>query len=290
MSNVSNLKPFNNFFNGFKELSLKGKFQQNGLALLKILSYFTVIIPLIVLMARGIALKGRNITQVSAGPVDLPNSLKVNKLWTYNRSSNFLRGVECIMRGSNLEITVNGFKIEIKAKNLLESGADVIVNAANIHLGGGGGIDGAIHKAGKAAYAKAHLALKNEYNGSFQTGASAAYIASGDLAKKGTIKHVIVVAGPDMRAQTMNDSHKNQLYSCYRNALELANHSKNEHIAFPLISTGIYAFDEDAATAISLQAVCDFIREKGNDLVLKKISFHVLPSESNKINKYFDLF
>lgn len=164
--------------------------------------------------------------------------------------------------------------LTIRRQDIFKSEAKVIVNAANTHLGGGGGIDGAIHHQGGNEYAKAHKELQSLYKASYPQG-HAAIIRSGDLKNKFNIENVIMVAGPEGATSASKET---ELYSCYFNALELAHEQNKTSIAFPSISTGIFAFPKDRAAAISLKAIQDFL-DKYPMTQLKTISIHYLPSD-----------
>jgi O-acetyl-ADP-ribose deacetylase (regulator of RNase III) len=164
--------------------------------------------------------------------------------------------------------------VTIRKQDLFNSGAKVIVNAANTHLGGGGAIDGAIHKIGGPAYAKAHQDLRALYHGQYTQG-YAAMISSGNLAANNAIENVIVVAGPQGGTTPKKE---NELYSCYYNSLKLADQAKKESLAFPSIGTGVFQFPPKRAAAISLKALYDFITEHPQTSV-QRISIHFLPSE-----------
>lgn len=165
-------------------------------------------------------------------------------------------------------------EVTIRRENIFNSKAEVIVNAANTDLGGGGGIDGAIHREGGNEYANLHKELQTFYNSDFVSG-HAALIGSGLLKEKYRIDNVIVVAGPIGKTTPEKE---NALYSCYRNSLTLAHEKGKASIALPAISTGIFDFPKDRAAAISLKAVKDFlVSHKGT--TLKNISIHFLPTE-----------
>jgi O-acetyl-ADP-ribose deacetylase (regulator of RNase III) len=167
------------------------------------------------------------------------------------------------------------FNVTIRHQNLFESGAQVIVNAANTHLGGGRGIDGAIHTKGGASYAAGHRALQTHYNSQYTQG-YAAIIGSGELKQKHNIDDVIVVAGPQGPIRTTQK--ENELYSCYYNSLVLGHYQNLERIAFPTISTGIFKFPKDKAAAITLRAINDFM-DKYPHSTLKTISIHFLGND-----------
>ena len=164
--------------------------------------------------------------------------------------------------------------VTIRRQDIFTSGAEVIVNAANSHLGGGGGIDGAIHAKGGAEYAEGHRELQREYRAEYVLG-HAALIGSGSLKEKYNIENVIVVAGPQ---GVTTPSKEAELYSCYFNTLLLADKQNKTSIAFPSISTGIFGFPKDRAAAISLKAIQDFV-DKHPNTQLKTISIHYLPND-----------
>ncbi len=164
--------------------------------------------------------------------------------------------------------------VTIRRQDIFASGAEVIVNAANSHLGGGGGIDGAIHAKGGAKYVEGHRELQKEYHENYVLG-HAAMIGSGSLKEKYNIENVIVVAGPQ---GATTHSKETELYSCYFNTLVLANEQNKKSVAFPSISTGIFEFPKNRAAAISLKAIQDFVDMHPNTQ-LKTISIHYLPKD-----------
>jgi len=160
--------------------------------------------------------------------------------------------------------------ISIRREDIFNSKADIIVNAANTHLGGGGGIDGAIHKKGGIKYANEHKKLQELYNENYKKG-YAALIGGGDIKDL----EIIVVAGPSGKS---TDTKKDQLYSCYCNSLLLAHLQNKKSIAFPSISTGIFGYPKEEAAKISLQAIHDFL-EQYEKTSVKTISIHFTPEE-----------
>ena len=126
---------------------------------------------------------------------------------------------------------------------------DVIVNAANTSLLGGGGVDGAIHKAaGPALLDQCHQIVARQ--GGCETG-DAVITSAGELSASWVVHTVGPVwTGHDPEQQ---DS---QLTACYQNSLMLANKNCAASIAFPNVSTGVYHFPKERAAQVAAQAVC----------------------------------
>ena len=136
--------------------------------------------------------------------------------------------------------------------------ADAIVNAANSSLMGGGGVDGAIHRAGGPAILEACRKIIAK-QGSCKTG-EAVITPAGRL----PAKFVIHTVGPVWYGGQKQEAAK--LRSCYQQSLKLALDHHCHSIAFPNISTGIYGYPKSAAAAIAVKAVNDFLFE---DEILK---------------------
>jgi len=129
---------------------------------------------------------------------------------------------------------------------------DAIVNAANCGLLGGGGVDGAIHRAaGKELYAECLKLVDSlpEHRG--KTGE--AYLTT---AGKLPCKYVIHTPGPVYRDGKHNEPEL--LSNCYRNSLLRADELGCSSIAFPCISTGIYGYPKEEAAKIAINAVQTF--------------------------------
>jgi O-acetyl-ADP-ribose deacetylase (regulator of RNase III) len=124
---------------------------------------------------------------------------------------------------------------------------DAIVNAANTSLMGGGGVDGAIHRAGGPRILQECMAIVAK-RGRCKTG-EAVITSGGDL----SAKYVIHAVGPVWHGGNNNET--NLLASAYTNSLKLAIEYEVKTIAFPNISTGIYGFPKDKAATIALQAM-----------------------------------
>lgn len=130
---------------------------------------------------------------------------------------------------------------------------DAIVNAANSSLMGGGGVDGAIHRAGGPAILQ-ECKLIREKSGRCPTGQ--AVITSGGNLKARFVIHAV---GPVWHGGSANEAAL--LASAYSHCLKLAFEAKVSSIAFPSISTGAYGFPVSLASVIALNTVKDFLRQ-----------------------------
>lgn len=138
-----------------------------------------------------------------------------------------------------------------KQGDITKEQVDVIVNAANSSLLGGGGVDGAIHRAGGPAILEACRIIRNA-QGKCHTG-QAVITTAGQL----SAKHVIHTVGPIWNGGTHNEHEK--LAACYHNSLRLAQEHQARSIAFPAISTGIYAYPLAQAAEIATHSVRRFV-------------------------------
>lgn len=137
------------------------------------------------------------------------------------------------------------YQIEKVQGDITRVHTDCIVNAANTWLHGGGGVDGAIHRAAGPELS-AECAEYVQENGLLPTG-NVMHTTGGDLPVKGVIHTV----GPIYREHLPEEADR-LLLSCYRNAMAMAESMHYRSIAFPNISTGIYGFPRERAA----QLVC----------------------------------
>jgi len=163
-------------------------------------------------------------------------------------------------------------KIELIKGDITKIKVDAIVNAANSSLMGGGGVDGAIHRAGGTAIldeCKKIIAKQ----GSCKTG-EAVITTAGNL----PAKFVIHTVGP-----VWNNGKKNEaslLAACYQNCLKLAIKHNLSSIAFPNISTGIYGYPKKEAAIVAIDTVLSFLN---TTTAIKKLFFVCFDEENNFI-------
>jgi O-acetyl-ADP-ribose deacetylase (regulator of RNase III) len=142
-------------------------------------------------------------------------------------------------------------KIVLVQGDITRMNVDVIVNAANTSLLGGGGVDGAIHRAGGPAILEDCRKIIARQGGC--NIGEAVITTAGELAAL----YVIHTVGPVWNGGNISEAAK--LNSCYINSLQLAADNNCSSIAFPAISTGIYKFPKELAAGIAVHAVIQFL-------------------------------
>ena len=160
----------------------------------------------------------------------------------------------------------NGTELEVVQGDITRLDVDAIVNAANSSLLGGGGVDGAIHRA-----AGPELVHECRLLGGCRTGD--AKITRGYQLKA---RHIIHTVGPVWRDGAHGEPEL--LASCYRNSLALAQRHGLRTIAFPAISTGLYRFPVDEAAAIATRTVAAHVDAARG--VFDRISFVCFNAEA----------
>jgi len=155
--------------------------------------------------------------------------------------------------------------IELIQSDITQLDVDVIVNAANSTLHGGGGVDGAIHRAAGPQLLAECIKLNGCPTGE-------AKITKGFRLKARFVIHAV---GPIWHGGNSNES--NLLESCYRKSLSLAVENNCSSIAFPNISTGVYGFPKELAANISIREVQTFLFTNKS---IKKVFFCCFDSEN----------
>jgi len=152
-----------------------------------------------------------------------------------------------------LQATFGRTKLVLVQGDITEQKTEAIVNAANSSLLGGGGVDGAIHRAAGPKLHEECLAIRAKQGGC-PTG-QAVITGGGNL----VAKYVIHTVGPIWHGGTQNEP--DLLYQAYSNSLNLAQENQIRTLAFPSISTGAYRFPIREAATIALRAVKEFVEK-----------------------------
>jgi len=157
-----------------------------------------------------------------------------------------------------MEVTVNKTKISVIEGDITRQTTDAIVNAANSSLMGGGGVDGAIHRAGGPAILEECREIVAR-QGRLPT--SKAVITMGGHLQA---QYVIHTVGPIWHGGSKNEAEL--LRSAYHECLKLAAENKLTSISFPSISTGAYGYPVDEAAKIAVSTVFSFLKQQATSL------------------------
>ena len=168
-----------------------------------------------------------------------------------------------------METKINQTSIVLVWGDIIKETTDAIVNAANEHLAGGGGVDGAIHSAGGPS-----IMTECRKIGGCPTG-QAVITTAGKLATK----YVIHTVGPVY--QGGNKGEAILLQNAYKNSLKLALENGLQNISFPAISCGVYGYPLDEAARIALKTCIEFARENIGIKLIRHILFN---------HKIYDVF
>ncbi len=167
-----------------------------------------------------------------------------------------------------MQVQVAASVIEVWPGDITRLDTEAIVNAANSSLLGGGGVDGAIHRAAGPELLQACIPLNGCRTGE-------AKITPGFRLKAAYVIHTV---GPVYRDGLSGESAL--LENCYRNSLQLAIQKGLSSVAFPAISTGVYRFPAPAAAEIAIKTVAGILAENET---IKRVVFAVFSSEMQRI-------
>ena len=160
-----------------------------------------------------------------------------------------------------MEVKINNAILSLVEGDITKEETEAIVNAANSRLAGGGGVDGAIHRAGGSSIMQECRKI-----GGCPTG-QAVITTAGNL----KAKYVIHAVGP-----VYQDGAKGEaalLKSAYLESLKLVSSNKLKSVAFPAISTGVYGYPLNDAAHIALKTVTDYLREHADIELVRFVFF-----------------
>lgn len=163
------------------------------------------------------------------------------------------------------EVTVNKSKIRLLRGDITREEVDAIVNAANSSLLGGGGVDGAIHRAGGPQILRECQEIRDQRG---KCAPGDAVITSGG---KLPARHVVHTVGPIWRGGSALEAET--LANAYRNSLMRAEEVNARTIAFPSISTGAYGYPVDQAAKVAIHAVLDYCKVRDQFAEIRFVLF-----------------
>lgn len=172
-------------------------------------------------------------------------------------------------------------RVRIRVGDITAEAVDAVVNAANSTLLGGGGVDGAIHRAGgPAILAECRELRRTQYPEGLPTG-EAVLTTGGQLPARFVIHTVGPIYGEDGGREA------ELLAACYRNSLALAAAHALETIAFPAISTGVYGYPREEAAQVSSAAIEQFLR---TDETIREVRLVFFSESGMEVYKRFHSF
>jgi O-acetyl-ADP-ribose deacetylase (regulator of RNase III) len=148
-------------------------------------------------------------------------------------------------------------RIEVVKGDITQAGVDAVVNAANSSLLGGGGVDGAIHRAGGKSILEECMQIRSRQGGC--PIGEAVITTAGNM----SATYVIHTVGPVW--QGGKNEEEQLLANAYRNSLALARANGCRTLAFPNISTGVYGFPKPLAARIAYREVAGFLQQHPED-------------------------
>lgn len=162
------------------------------------------------------------------------------------------------MRNRITEVSINKVRLSIIQGDITAQATDAIVNAANSSLMGGGGVDGAIHRAGGPAILEECQKIVSG-QGRLPTGK--AVITTGGNLKAGYVIHTV---GPVWHGGTRGEPEL--LASAYRESLKVAADNNLNSVSFPSISTGVYSYPLAEAAEVAINTIKVFLQEQSTSI------------------------
>jgi O-acetyl-ADP-ribose deacetylase len=169
-----------------------------------------------------------------------------------------------------MDILINQLKLSLVQGDITRQYTDAIVNAANSSLMGGGGVDGAIHRAGGPKILEECRRIVSQ-KGRLPTG-KAVITTGGNL----PAKYIIHTVGPVWQGGTCNEAQL--LASAYLESLRLAEKNHIYSISFPSISTGAYGYPVEQAASVAVQTVVSFLEDEADSI--KNVIFVVFDTKT----------
>jgi len=171
-----------------------------------------------------------------------------------------------------MELVVNKTRLALVQGDITQQATDAIVNAANSGLIGGGGVDGAIHRAGGPAILGECRKIREKIG---RLPAGKAVVTTGGRLEA---KYVIHTVGPVWHGDT--NAEAELLASAYRESLKLAAEKGLKSISFPAISTGAYGYPLEPAARIALEVAIDFAEQSSS---LQEVAFVLFDAYSFQV-------
>jgi O-acetyl-ADP-ribose deacetylase (regulator of RNase III) len=159
-----------------------------------------------------------------------------------------------------MNFNIGNARLELVEGDITKQDTDALVNAASQSLLGGGGVDGAIHRAGGP-----EILAQCRRLGGCEAG-DAKITTGGNL----NAKYVIHTVGPVYSGRPRDEE---LLASCHRRSLEVASENDCKSVAFPAISTGVYGYPLDEAAPIALQTVIDYLKSHDDIALVRFVLF-----------------
>ena len=157
-------------------------------------------------------------------------------------------------------MSIKGTTLKIVQGDLLKQPVEAVVNAANPSIEGGGGVDGAIHRAAGPELAEACRRYKKERGiEKIEVGEAVLTEAFGITENNPKIRYVIHTAGPNCGIASQKEEKEKHLKNAYQNSLEKARQKGIRSVAFPAISTGIYKYPFKEAQTVAMKAIEEYL-------------------------------